>query len=291
MPVEALAHFIATHAVLLFFAGMTLLLFVTIALWHLLERYAEPWWRLLLRLSRGSARWLLALLPPKYRQLHQRILFLRQHYLSVHAIGGFIAVFPALLAFAEFADEIDERDRLARFDDALAAALADTLNAGTYRFFSIATHFGDSLTLTALAAGVALVLYRRRQFLLASGWLLAIIGNALLNVSLKAVFQRTRPLHDHGFIVVDGWSFPSGHASGALVAYGMLAYLAIRHTERGWHLPIALLGIALILLVGGSRIMLQVHYFSDVVAGFCSGAAWLAICIAGTEIAARHRQR
>jgi undecaprenyl-diphosphatase len=69
----------------------------------------------------------------------------------------------------------------------------------------------------------------------------------------------------------------------------MLAYLAICHTERRWHLLIVSATIALILLVGNSRIFLQVHFFSDVLAGFCSGAAWLVICVIATEIAQRQR--
>jgi membrane-associated phospholipid phosphatase len=37
-------------------------------------------------------------------------------------------------------------------------------------------------------------------------------------------------VHDHGFASADGFSFPSGHASGSLLVYGMLAYLVVRHS-------------------------------------------------------------
>ena len=71
----------------------------------------------------------------------------------------------------------------------------------------------------------------------------------------------------------------------------MLAYLLVRITRRAWHLSIVTAALGLILLIGFSRIFLQVHYFSDVLAGYLSGAAWLAVCVAGTEIAFGHRQR
>jgi len=183
--------------------------------------------------------------------------------------------------------EIDEE--LGQFDHALARALRATTSDNTYQFFSIATHLADTLVLTLLCIAVAVGLLWRKHWLYAASWLIAIIGNALLTKALKALFQRLRPLHDHGFAAAEGWSFPSGHASGALVVYSMLAYLAICNTERRWHLLIVLLAIAVILLVGSSRIFLQVHYFSDVLAGFCSGATWLIVCVVVTEIVQRQR--
>jgi undecaprenyl-diphosphatase len=63
----------------------------------------------------------------------------------------------------------------------------------------------------------------------------------------------------------------------------------VRHTPRAWHLPVALVGIALIVFVGSSRVVLQVHYLSDVLAGYASAAAWVAIWVAGLETA-RMRQ-
>ena len=76
-----------------------------------------------------------------------------------------------------------------------------------------------------------------------------------------------------------GFSFPSGHSSGSVVAYGMLAYLALRLLPIRWHLPGLLATVALAFTVGASRLFLGVHFASDVIAGFASGAAWLAMCI------------
>jgi membrane-associated phospholipid phosphatase len=46
---------------------------------------------------------------------------------------------------------------------------------------------------------------------------------------------------------------------------------------------VALAGIALIIFVGSSRVLLQVHYLSDVLAGYASATVWVAICIATLE--------
>ena len=96
-----------------------------------------------------------------------------------------------------------------------------------------------------------------------------------------------RPPHEVGLPVAHGWSFPSGHSSGAVVAYGMLAYVLLRTLPSRWHLPVVLAATALAFAVGCSRIFLEAHYASDVLAAFASGTAWLTACIVGIEIARR----
>jgi membrane-associated phospholipid phosphatase len=54
---------------------------------------------------------------------------------------------------------------------------------------------------------------------------------------------------------------------------------------------VALASVALIVFVGSSRVLLQVHYLSDVLAGYASGAAWVALCIAGLEVVRQRKLR
>lgn len=292
-PLQQLARFVAEHAVLLFVGGGALMLVLVIAGWWLVRRYSEPLWQW------AGARWRQFTATPLCTRLRARwpgaTLLVRQlrpgGYLGLHFVVGFAVLVPALLLFAGIADEIGADDTLSIFDSALAAALQATLTPATLQVFFLFTHLGDVLTLTLIGIGVTLFLLLRRQWLLAFGWSVALAGNGILNKTLKALFQRVRPPHEHGLLLEQGWSFPSGHSSGSMVAYGMLAYLLIRATPKVWHLPLVIAAIALIMLVGTSRIFLQVHFFSDVLAGYAVGAAWLALCIAGTEIALAHRER
>ena len=115
----------------------------------------------------------------------------------------------------------------------------------------------------------------------------------MLNTVLKRIFERTRPVHDNLRAFADGWSFPSGHASGSLVAYGMLAYLAVRLLPARWsdaRLPALLLATAVVFIVCASRVFVQVHFATDVLAGMASGSAWLAVCIGALELVRYHRQ-
>ncbi|HVR52835.1 MAG TPA: phosphatase PAP2 family protein [Pseudorhodoferax sp.] len=200
--------------------------------------------------------------------------------------GGFLLGTAAL--FAETLEALDADEALGLFDTRLAEVLARQLPVAALRLVGMATHLGDPLTLAALVVLVALGLLWRGQRWLALGWIVACAGNGVLNQGLKRIFARVRPLHEHGFAIAEGYSFPSGHTSGAVVVYGMLAYLCVRLLPVRVHLPAVLLAAALAYGMGVSRVLLQVHWASDVLAGFASGLAWLAVCIAAVELRWRY---
>jgi undecaprenyl-diphosphatase len=170
------------------------------------------------------------------------------------------------------------------FDQAISDALSANLASRALQVSAALTHLADTATLTALCAVGTLVLMARHQRGLALVWVLAIAGNGILNQGLKLLIGRVRPLDPEGTQLAQGLSFPSGHSSGAVVAYGMLAYLALRLLPKAWHLPALIASLALALTVGISRVVLHVHFASDVAAGFASGSAWLALCITSFEL-------
>lgn len=278
--------FIASHPVELFLGLSAGLLLLVTLLWHLVQWLREPLWK------RGTALWQRLTAHPRMQELLQRHRWLRLRtpqafaggYLLLDLLAGFALVATALSLFLEIADKTGLDETLGRFDNALAEALRQTLDDRTLQAFALLTRLGDVETQTLLCIAVAAILQVRGKRLLAASWIAAVAGNGLLNRLLKGIFERSRPLHDHGWTLETSWSFPSGHSSGAVVTYGMLAYLLSRATPRVWHLPLTLLAIAIALLVGYSRIVLQVHFFSDVLAGFVSGATWLIVCIATAEV-------
>ncbi len=205
---------------------------------------------------------------------------------------GFAAILTAAAVFAWIADRATPTHTLGRADQALADGIAATLPWAALRAFSLLTHFGDRAVLIAIGVGMAVWLLWRRHTGLMLGWLLALGGNAVLNPALKNLFARARPVHEHGLAFEESYSFPSGHSSGSMVVYGMLLYLALRLLPPRWHAPAVMAAIAVILTTACSRIFLQVHFASDVVAGLLSGGTWLAVCIASLAWAqARGRQR
>jgi membrane-associated phospholipid phosphatase len=281
----AAADFVARHAIAVLSVIAIAALALSAVAWHVLGTVVPRSWPLAIDLwdrSRKSrfVRWLREL-PLLGRFLSSTLTVAR--YLGIVAIVGFALSAGALVLFVELADEIGGGESLAEFDVALSAALREHLSRETLRVFSIITHLGDGVVLFAIGAAVFAVLAARRLKLLAAAWVVTTLSGALLNRILKTIFERSRPFHDHGLTAVEGWSFPSGHASGSMLIYGLLAYVVVRSTSPAWHIPAALAGVALIIFVGSSRVLLQVHYLSDVLAGYASAAAWIAICIAALE--------
>ena len=205
-------------------------------------------------------------------------------YLFLYVAAGSAILLAAMWAFAELAEALDADEALGHFDEWLAQSLRADLPASLLKGLAVVTRLGNVSTLAVIGVVVGLVLLYRKHHLLFWTWAIAVAGNGILITVLKSVFQRVRPLHDHGFVVEQGWSFPSGHASGSLVTYGMLAYLVLRQWRAPWSWMLAACLLATALAVGFSRVYLQVHYFSDVLAGFVSGGAWMVICVTACEI-------
>lgn len=108
---------------------------------------------------------------------------------------------------------------------------------------------------------------------------LAVTGSALLNAAVKALVDRPRPVLPEPVAYAGSSSFPSGHAQGAVVAAGVLVAVLAPGLPRRPR-TVLLLGLAAwVLLTGIARLVLGVHYASDVVAGFLLGAAWLAVVL------------
>ena len=189
----------------------------------------------------------------------------------------------ALFGGLAFAVGVGEPGGMATFDGALAEQLRARVPEAALRAIALLTQLGGTPWVASASLAVLLVLLLRREWALAGVWAFAQAGIMPIVSAIKAVMLRPRPLHDHGFVTEAGWSFPSGHAFGAMVFYGMLAYVLLRVSPHRWHRLVVAAAVAMVTVIGLSRIVLQVHYFSDVMAGYASGLVWLVLCIAGSE--------
>jgi undecaprenyl-diphosphatase len=101
-----------------------------------------------------------------------------------------------------------------------------------------------------------------------------------INTSLKLVLHRRRP-HDLRITTLGlrSYSFPSGHAFGAVIFYGLFSYLDYKYLARPFSALLVVLLWILILLIGLSRVYLKAHYPSDVIGGWLLGGLSLLIII------------
>jgi len=206
-------------------------------------------------------------------------------------LGGFLLILLLAGVFALLASLLGDARLLQRCDDALSQAIGRQTPAAVIAAFGVLTHFGEPLWLWAMGLGVAAALAARRHRGLALVWAAALLGNGVLNRLLKEIFARTRPLIDGLPGPATGFSFPSGHSSASMVAYAMLAWLGWRLLGPRWRTPLVMAATAIILTTACSRVFLQVHYASDVLAGLCSGLAWTVVCVTAADGLRRRRER
>lgn len=99
---------------------------------------------------------------------------------------------------------------------------------------------------------------------------LAMLIAGFLIYALKSIIERIRP--ENALITESNFSFPSGHALTSLVFFSFLAYFFLEKTKsRAKKIIITISTAAVVILVGFSRLYLNIHWLSDVLAGFFLG--------------------
>jgi membrane-associated phospholipid phosphatase len=171
-----------------------------------------------------------------------------------------------------------------RLDEAVLHALAGHRTDAWDRVALQATALGNATTLAVLVFWVSMLLWNAGRRLAVLGLVVTAVGGRLLNEGLKALFDRARPEIMEWGAPVSAASFPSAHAMSGAIVYGALAYLIAR-APVGESAPtrrVVVWTVAglIVVAIAGSRVLLGVHYPSDVLAGILAGAIWTAIVMA-----------
>ncbi len=199
--------------------------------------------------------------------------------LSVEVVVLLLAFSGALFAFISIAQMIF-KEKKEDFDQHAFTFLAkqvSDVNTNVMEFFTfLGTH---TFLIPANFVLIAYFLFVKKHRWYSIKVPVVAISSLLLMFLLKMFFQRDRPLTPL-LRAAKGYSFPSGHALMSITFYGLLILIVwqnIKQTWLKWTLTIFL--ALLIIIIGGSRVYLRVHYSSDVLAGFAVGLMWLLISL------------
>ncbi|HEY3133883.1 MAG TPA: bifunctional DedA family/phosphatase PAP2 family protein, partial [Gemmatimonadaceae bacterium] len=214
--------------------------------------------------------------------------FARGEYLGLHLTIGLLISVAGLWLFGGVTEDVLHHDPLTAFDIAVLRLLRGHATSLGDKIFSAVSVLASPLAMAVVGGVVAVFLAIKRQWILLSGWVAAFAGAEVLTTVLKNVIRRPRPIGADQFLHGESFSFPSGHALGSLIGYGMLAYLLVLLVDRRrQQLLIVAAAGTLIVAIGFSRLYLGVHYFSDIIGGYAAGLLWLSACISGLEVVRR----
>jgi undecaprenyl-diphosphatase len=203
---------------------------------------------------------------------------------EIGLIASVLAVAALLLCFGLIAEEVIEGDA-SRLDATIMHVFRSAENPGSpigppwlqemARDVTSLGSFAFLGFLTLASCGYLLLIKKRALALLMA---VAVVGGQVLNTSLKIIFERPRPDIDTTVRVFTA-SFPSGHAMMSAVTFLTLGALIARaNADRRIKIYFISIAVFLTIVTGLSRVYLGVHYPTDVMAGWCTGAAWAILC-------------
>lgn len=209
---------------------------------------------------------MMRLFSPTYRPFIIAVLIL---LIGLAAMGLFMLVSKAVIS----------RPAVVEWDQDVAQAFYDARSSLLTDLSKRITWLGGGL-LWYVGLGVGFYFVVRRQWANLVAWALVMVLGKQINTWLKDWFDRPRPDFSGLAVSEDSAGYPSGHVMQSIMAYGMLAFLALDVLRTRWaRLTVVNAAVLLVLLIGLSRLVLVIHFPSDVIGGCIAGGLWLAVCI------------
>jgi undecaprenyl-diphosphatase len=204
--------------------------------------------------------------------------------------GALLAVLAAMVL--GLADGASEGNGLASIDPPVWQWMIDHRTPALTTIAIVVTTVGSTVSMTIIAAATIVYLLIKRRF--GDAVLVAVVaaGAGLLVTFGKATVGRERPPAEFRLVTETNESFPSGHALASAAILGVvLVVLLPSISSRATRIAV-LAGVVLFALsIGLSRLYLGVHWATDVIGGWVTGLAWLALCLTVRQVWRQTRGR
>jgi membrane-associated phospholipid phosphatase len=214
--------------------------------------------------ARGRFRWLSRIDPRTETGL------LLALALAVLVVGGVILGVLALL--------VRSNSSLLSIDRSIAPWGEEHMTSFSRSMVNFVTKFGTTGVIVGFTLGVFVVEMIRRP----SRWLpvfliTATVGQTLMSNLVKELVDRVRPTANPIAHTL-GPSFPSGHTTGAAACFAAFALVLGRGRSRNVQSLLAGAAVFIAVAVAASRVLLGVHWLTDVIGGLALGWGWFALC-------------
>ncbi len=248
--------------VLVVTAGVALLIVLASWLGHSVESSS----------AEETERWMIAHAPRRVRRALR--------YAERRTAGGvltvlaFVVVFGTATVLGFLLDAIDGNRGIASWDESAAEWGARHASTTSTNILKAITELGATTSLVILMTLIGLLALVRDRRIGSLAYLTCVgLGVTLVNNGLKLAVDRERPdiaqLAGHG-----GSSFPSGHSAAAAACWAAIVLVVTRHHRRPVRSAAAFVAVLIAVAVATSRVLLGVHWLTDVIAGVMVGWAW-----------------
>lgn len=194
------------------------------------------------------------------------------HQYEVMCIGLLFAVF-GIVAWRVHAGGVTVMDTYVR------GLVKGLQTESSLTFFSHYTKLGSAIGIVTTLVISLLVFGENVTIFAMIVYPVGILITHLVNKGIKEIMKRDRPSLNEALDAL-GYSFPSGHAMLSIMTFGFLAYIIAANLKSvaGKYMITILMGI-IIVSIGLSRVILNVHYPTDILAGYCVGGILLIMAI------------
>jgi undecaprenyl-diphosphatase len=173
---------------------------------------------------------------------------------------------------------VRSHEALARFDRGVATWGGDHATDLSTSVLKAVTQLGSTIGVIVVAVIIAIIeMVRRPARMLPVYLALVVLGQNLIANTVKVIVDRARP-DIHPLAGFSGPSFPSGHAAAAAATYAACALVLGRARTPRSHVWLAGIAVGIATGVATSRVLLGVHWLTDVLAGLALGWGWFALC-------------
>lgn len=208
-----------------------------------------------------------------YRFVDKRKHIFRKYHLYILSLNIF-----SLYVFSKMVEDVIDMESVVKLDVWLNQKVTFLWSSPLNEIMIFITNIASPLNLFIFSLVVFVVFIIKKKWyhlvLLVTG----MTGGLLLELLVKFLMQRERPVNS--LIDVSGYSFPSGHATMAIIFFALIIYAFKDDISNKITRILFVSGMTLtFILVGLSRVYLNVHWFSDVVAGFALGTFWLTLLV------------
>ena len=184
----------------------------------------------------------------------------------------------AVLLLGALVVMVETNTGLVHVDERIERWAADQATPLGSDLLRLVSHLGETRSVVVLGTVVGTFAYLRTHRWEFPAFLALVIGGELLLAnSLKLVVGRARPTLDP-LVHFSGAAFPSGHTTSATATYLAIALVLGYFVRPTWRPALMGVAVAVSVAVGCSRVLLGVHWFTDVLGGIVLGWSWFALC-------------